>query len=181
MNGSECRSMRSLWDSSLSLRTKARFRRVRLLAASESWQEYLCIAVVIFLGVRRRAASRLRRRDIDLDRRGGKHEPPVGIPWAGHRCDWERDSREDDEEERPHPRGYPSGTVPALPPALSHLRARVAHAPQPLDDHLSLSATPNIGQRPQMPRRRRVPRQSCQRHSDRPNTPLLALEAKDRG
>jgi integrase/recombinase XerD len=40
----------------------------RLIAACADWQEFLCIAVVVYLGVRRRAASRLRRHDMDLER-----------------------------------------------------------------------------------------------------------------
>jgi hypothetical protein len=39
----------------------------RLIAACATWQEFLCIVVVCSLGVHRRAASRLRRRDLDLE------------------------------------------------------------------------------------------------------------------
>ena len=40
----------------------------RLFDACETWQELLCIAVLAYLGVRRRAASMVRLRDVDLDR-----------------------------------------------------------------------------------------------------------------
>lgn len=39
---------------------------MRLFAACETWQEFLCIAVLLFLGVRRRAASSARLRDVDF-------------------------------------------------------------------------------------------------------------------
>jgi integrase/recombinase XerD len=38
----------------------------RLIAACDTWQEFLCISILVYLGVRRRAASKLRRRDMDL-------------------------------------------------------------------------------------------------------------------
>ncbi len=38
----------------------------RMLLACESWQEFLCLAVLAYLGPRRGAASRLRWRDVDL-------------------------------------------------------------------------------------------------------------------
>jgi integrase len=39
----------------------------RLIGACRDWQETLCVLVLAYLGVRRAAASRLRRRDLDLD------------------------------------------------------------------------------------------------------------------
>jgi integrase/recombinase XerD len=39
----------------------------RILAGCETWQEFLCIAVLIYLGARRNAVSQLRRRDVDLE------------------------------------------------------------------------------------------------------------------
>ena len=38
----------------------------RMLLACEGWQEFLCLAVLAYLGPRRSAASRLRWRDVDL-------------------------------------------------------------------------------------------------------------------
>lgn len=38
----------------------------QLLAACETWQEFLCITVLLFIGMRRRAASRARLRDVDF-------------------------------------------------------------------------------------------------------------------
>lgn len=38
-----------------------------MLAASQDWQEFLCLAVLAYLGPRRDSASRLRWRDVDLD------------------------------------------------------------------------------------------------------------------
>jgi integrase/recombinase XerD len=40
----------------------------RLLNACETWHELLCVSTLAYLGCRRRAASRLRLRDLDLDR-----------------------------------------------------------------------------------------------------------------
>jgi integrase/recombinase XerD len=40
----------------------------RLFDACETWTEFLCLATLAYLGPRRRAASNLRRRDVDLDR-----------------------------------------------------------------------------------------------------------------
>lgn len=40
----------------------------RLFDACESWQELLCLSVIAYLGVRRRAASSVRRRDCDLEK-----------------------------------------------------------------------------------------------------------------
>jgi integrase/recombinase XerD len=39
----------------------------RMLAASQDWQEFLCLSVLAYLGPRRDSASRLRWRDVDLD------------------------------------------------------------------------------------------------------------------
>ena len=39
----------------------------RMLAASQDWQEVLCLSVLAYLGPRRDSASRLRWRDVDLD------------------------------------------------------------------------------------------------------------------
>lgn len=56
----------------------------RLFSAAEGWQEILCLAVLAYTGPRRRAAARVRRRDVDLERgtirfaeKGGKiaHKP----------------------------------------------------------------------------------------------------------
>ncbi|MCA1702611.1 MAG: tyrosine-type recombinase/integrase [Actinobacteria bacterium] len=38
----------------------------KMLAAAKGWQEFLCIAVLVYLGPRRDSASRLRWRDVDL-------------------------------------------------------------------------------------------------------------------
>jgi integrase len=38
----------------------------RMLAACDDWQEFLCLAVLAYTGVRRDSASRLRWRDVDL-------------------------------------------------------------------------------------------------------------------
>ncbi len=38
----------------------------RMLAATEGWQEFLCLSVLAYLGPRRDSASRLRWRDVDL-------------------------------------------------------------------------------------------------------------------
>jgi integrase len=38
----------------------------RIFAAAETWQEFLCVAVLAYTGARRNAASRLRWRDVDL-------------------------------------------------------------------------------------------------------------------
>jgi integrase len=38
----------------------------RIFAAVETWQEFLCVAVLAYTGARRNAASRLRWRDVDL-------------------------------------------------------------------------------------------------------------------
>jgi integrase len=40
----------------------------RMLDCCETWQEYLCLATGIYLGARRRALARVRRRDVDLDK-----------------------------------------------------------------------------------------------------------------
>jgi integrase len=40
----------------------------RMLRASEDWQELLCLSVLAYLGPRRDSASRLRWRDVDLDK-----------------------------------------------------------------------------------------------------------------
>ncbi len=40
----------------------------RMFSACEDWQEFLTIAVLAYLGPRRRAAARLRQRDVDLKR-----------------------------------------------------------------------------------------------------------------
>jgi len=40
----------------------------RLFKACENWTDFLCLATLAYLGPRRRAASNLRRRDVDLDR-----------------------------------------------------------------------------------------------------------------
>jgi integrase len=40
----------------------------RMFDACETWQELICLAVVCYLGVRRHAASTVRRRDCDLER-----------------------------------------------------------------------------------------------------------------
>jgi integrase/recombinase XerD len=40
---------------------------MRMLDACETWQEYLCIATAVYLGARRDALARVRRRDVDLD------------------------------------------------------------------------------------------------------------------
>jgi integrase len=40
----------------------------QMFDACESWHELLCLSTLAYLGPRREAASRLRRRDIDLDR-----------------------------------------------------------------------------------------------------------------
>ena len=40
----------------------------RLLAACRTWQEFLCLAVLAYVGPRRTAAARARRRDVDLER-----------------------------------------------------------------------------------------------------------------
>ena len=38
----------------------------KMIAACEDWQERLCIMVLFYMGVRRRAAANVRRRDVDL-------------------------------------------------------------------------------------------------------------------
>lgn len=38
----------------------------RMFAAAEGWQEILCLAVLVYMGPRRSAAARVRRRDVDL-------------------------------------------------------------------------------------------------------------------
>ncbi len=38
----------------------------RMLGASESWQEFICMSILVYLGLRRNSASRLRWRDVDL-------------------------------------------------------------------------------------------------------------------
>jgi integrase len=40
----------------------------RLFSGCEDWQELLCVSVLAYLGPRRRAASFVRRRDVDLER-----------------------------------------------------------------------------------------------------------------
>jgi integrase len=50
----------------------------KLIAACTTWQEFLCIAILVYLGVRRRAASGLRRRHIDLDRREARFREKGG-------------------------------------------------------------------------------------------------------
>jgi integrase len=37
-----------------------------ILAAADTWQEFLCVWVLAYTGARRNAASRLRWRDVDL-------------------------------------------------------------------------------------------------------------------
>jgi integrase len=39
----------------------------RMLRGSETWQEFLCMSVLSYLGLRRDSASRLRWRDVDMD------------------------------------------------------------------------------------------------------------------
>lgn len=39
----------------------------RMFAACETWQEYLCLAVLAYTGARRRAVSRVRLHDVDFD------------------------------------------------------------------------------------------------------------------
>jgi integrase len=39
----------------------------RMLYVCETWQEYLCLTTAIYLGARRKALARVRRRDVDLD------------------------------------------------------------------------------------------------------------------
>ena len=39
----------------------------RMLAAAEDWQEFLCLSVLAYTGIRRSSASRLRWRDVDLE------------------------------------------------------------------------------------------------------------------
>jgi integrase len=38
----------------------------KMLAATEDWQEFLCLSILAYVGVRRDSASRLRWRDVDL-------------------------------------------------------------------------------------------------------------------
>lgn len=58
----------------------------RLLEVVEDWQEFLCVAVLCYLGPRRSAASRLRRRDVNLDRgemrllEKGRKTPTMPLP-----------------------------------------------------------------------------------------------------
>lgn len=40
----------------------------QLFDACETWQELLCLAMLAYLGPRRKAAAQLRRRDVDLER-----------------------------------------------------------------------------------------------------------------
>jgi integrase len=40
----------------------------RMLDACETWQEFLCLATALYLGARRRALARVRRRDVDFER-----------------------------------------------------------------------------------------------------------------
>jgi integrase len=40
----------------------------RMLDSCETWQEFLCLATALYLGARRRALARVRRRDVDLQR-----------------------------------------------------------------------------------------------------------------
>lgn len=40
---------------------------VRMLAGTKGWQEFLCLTILAYTGVRRDAASRLRWKDVDLD------------------------------------------------------------------------------------------------------------------
>jgi integrase len=51
-----------------------------MLAATDGWQEFLCLSVLVYTGVRRDSAARLRWRDVDLvegvvgfREKGGKH------------------------------------------------------------------------------------------------------------
>jgi integrase/recombinase XerD len=59
----------------------------KMLAATEGWQEFLCLSVLAYTGVRRDSAARLRWRDVDLvegtiafREKGGKHAVKL-IPW----------------------------------------------------------------------------------------------------
>jgi len=38
-----------------------------MLDSCETWQEYLCLTTAIYLGARRRALARVRRRDVDME------------------------------------------------------------------------------------------------------------------
>ena len=40
----------------------------KMLAGTEGWQEFLCLSVLAYTGIRRDSASRLRWKDVDLDR-----------------------------------------------------------------------------------------------------------------
>ena len=63
----------------------------RLFDACATWTEFLCLATLAYLGPRRRAASNVRRRDVDLDRgtirfreKGGKViTKPIPEEFAG--------------------------------------------------------------------------------------------------
>lgn len=59
----------------------------KMLAATEGWQEFLCLSVLAYTGVRRDSAARLRWRDVDLvegviafREKGGKHAVKP-MPW----------------------------------------------------------------------------------------------------
>jgi len=59
----------------------------RMLAGTEGWQEFLCLSVLAYTGVRRDSASRLRWRDVDLvegliafREKGNKHSVKP-MPW----------------------------------------------------------------------------------------------------
>ncbi len=59
----------------------------RMLAGTEGWQEFLCLSVLAYTGVRRDSAARLRWRDVDLvegvmsfREKGGKHSTKP-MPW----------------------------------------------------------------------------------------------------
>jgi len=47
--------------------TVTRLEVERMLAATKGWQEFLCLTVLAYTGVRRATASRLRWKDVDLD------------------------------------------------------------------------------------------------------------------
>ncbi len=50
----------------VSVVTATRAEVERMLAGTKGWQEFLCLTILAYTGVRRDAASRLRWKDVDL-------------------------------------------------------------------------------------------------------------------
>jgi integrase/recombinase XerD len=71
---------RRLRSEDVAVVTVTRAEVEKMLAAAEGWQEFLCLSVLAYTGVRRESAARLRWRDVDLvegvirfREKGGKH------------------------------------------------------------------------------------------------------------